>query len=312
MVLPDLLAPANDEEMIFDLGKCRDFQSVLLSSGKIDFDFIISFMVNLNTRRTIFAKGNLDVRDSLIALRLGGQVSWNGINELLRQAGSELRVRVHHETWTRSDALLTATGHVPTSLLTWSELPWGSYPLASQFSRAFLEVPADAYVMSAMPDIFTQLYRHRQEGYCLHPEGRAHWPQAARDWLARDFERLGLLAPEASMEQLHLLVTQLRARTDAPILIYNVSSVMPSELIHCWEGLQETFSTRVMRFNMALTELSRASGISIVDVDRIVALMGAQAAKRDQIHLTAAGCEAVAREVVRILVDLDVLVSPST
>ena len=272
---------------------------------------LLILKVNLNRRCTIFAKGNLDVRDSLIALRLGGQVVWNGINELLRKADSEFRVRVQHETWARSDALWASTGQVPDSLLAWSELPWGAFQPASQFSRAIFETSADAYILSAMPDMFTQLYRHRQEGYLLHPEARANWSQAARNWLARDFERLGLLTPETSMAQLHQLIKQLRARTDAPILIYNVSSVMPSELIHCWEGLQETFSTRVMRFNLALTELSRATGISIVDVDRTVALMGAQTAKLDQIHLTAAGCEAVAREVVRILADLDVLVCSS-
>ena len=33
-------------------------------------------------RLTIFAKGNLDVRDTLHALRVGGELRWNGVNEI--------------------------------------------------------------------------------------------------------------------------------------------------------------------------------------------------------------------------------------
>ena len=36
------------------------------------------------SRLTIFAKGNLDVADTLHSLRLGGERAWNGINEVLR------------------------------------------------------------------------------------------------------------------------------------------------------------------------------------------------------------------------------------
>jgi hypothetical protein len=80
---------------------------------------------------------------------------------------------------------------------------------------------------------------------------------------------------------------------------------MPSESIHCWEGIGETFSTRVKRFNMGLIDISRDLGISIVDVDRIVALLGASLSKIDQIHLAPNACEAVAKEVVRILNDFE-------
>jgi hypothetical protein len=60
-------------------------------------------------RLTLFVKGNVDVRDSLHFCRIGGELVWNGINEVLR----EHRVKSKHETWTRSDALLECAGTVP-------------------------------------------------------------------------------------------------------------------------------------------------------------------------------------------------------
>ena len=46
------------------------------------------------SRPTIFVKGNLDVRDSLHALRLG-KVVWNGVNEVLRQRARAL-IQIAH------------------------------------------------------------------------------------------------------------------------------------------------------------------------------------------------------------------------
>jgi lysophospholipase L1-like esterase len=50
--------------------------------------------------------------------------------------------------------------------------------------------------------------------------------------------------------------------------------------------------------------LSEETGVSIVDVDTIVARHGADALKIDAMHLTPEGYKLVAREVVRVLDDL--------
>ena len=86
-----------------------------------------------------------------------------------------------------------------------------------------------------------------------------------------------------------------------------MSSVVPGEDLHDYLGMDEPASVRLKRFNLGLIALSRQTGVSIVDVDRIVAQGGAERLKFDAGHLTAAGCEAVAREVVRVLEDYGVL-----
>jgi hypothetical protein len=253
-------------------------------------------------RLTIFAKGNLDVRDTLHALTIGGSVAWNGINEIVRAQFPASLVRVRHETSSRSDALLAADGAVPGELAA-RALPLSAHPPSSQFSRAIYDADADAFVLSVQPDVATTLVRHRTEGYLFLPTDWRAWPDADRQWLKRDFVPVGLLDVEASMRNLDGVIGRIRARSAAPILVYNVSAVVPGDSVHCHLGHDEMLATRIRRFNLGLIELSQRTGISIVDVDTIVARAGAERTKLDALHLNAEGCRRVTEEVVRVLAD---------
>jgi len=254
-------------------------------------------------RLTIFAKGNLDVRDTLHSLRLGGTLAWNGINEVVRKRLPGWTARVRHETWTRSDALLEARGVTPPDLASRAP-PMGAYPAASQFSAALFEADADAYVLSVQPDLNTRLFRRRSEGYLLYPEGFSRWRPEDQAWFSDWFVEEPSPDVARSMANLERIIARIRARSSAPILIYNVSAAVPGESVHAYEGLEETLSTRIRRFDLALIELSARTGVSIIDVDRIVARGGADRLKLDTLHLTAEACQLVAQEVVRVLEEL--------
>ena len=254
-------------------------------------------------RLNLFLKGNLDLRDTLHTLRLNGTVCWNGLNEVLRARNPAVSCRIAHETWTRSDALLAATGQTPAGLLERS-LPLGSYPVASQFSVALFEARPDAFVLSIQPDVMGFMLRHRDEGYLLHAVDFERWPKDELAWLRAAFELLPRLEVAASMANLERIVTRCRAGSDAPILIYNLSPVVPGEAIHCHAALEDILATRIRRFNLGLIELSQRTGISIIDVETIVARHGADRLKIDALHLNAEGCRLVAEEVARVLDDL--------
>ena len=253
-------------------------------------------------RLTIFAKGNLDVRDTLHSLRIGGEVQWNGINTLLRERNSPLTIRIRHEPSIGSKVLADATGEIPEAFAD-RALPLDPYTPAVQFGRSVFDTAADVFVFSIQPDIQIAPLRHRQEGFLFYPNNFEQWGEADQAWLRRDFSPGRLPDADEAMANLETIVGQLRAVRDVPILIYNVSSAIPGETVHCYEGLDAAFSTRIRRFNLALVELSHRTGISIVDVDRVVATHGASALKLDTTHLTALGCRAVAAEVLRILED---------
>ena len=257
-------------------------------------------------RVTIFAKGNLDVRDSLHALRHGDRVLWNGLNSLVRERFPETSLRIRHEVWTRSDALLEATGEIPADLAG-RTLGLGAYSAASQFSTAVFDVAADVVVLSVQPDIFTNAARHRRAGYLFHPHNYGAWSPGDRAWFREEFALIPRLDVAASMRNFEEIIYRIRAAFSGPILIYNLSFLDPGETLHSYEGVPETLSTRIRRFNVALTELSRSTGVSVIDVDALVARAGADRLKTDVTHLTAEGCRHVAEEVARVLEELGCL-----
>jgi hypothetical protein len=233
-------------------------------------------------------------------------VAWNGINEVLRVSHPGVIARVKHETWTRSDALLHSDGTVPEALGC-RRLPLGAHPAASQFSRAVLETKADAIILSVLPDIATVLVKHRREGFLFYASEVDQWSAEDRQWLESDFEPYGNLDVGASMANFAVMIAKIREQSEAPILIYNMSPIIPGETIHCHQGMGEAYSTRIRRFNLGLIELSEKTGVFIIDIDSLLARKGADALKLDPIHLTPAGYRLVAEEVVRVLEDSGVL-----
>jgi hypothetical protein len=254
-------------------------------------------------RLTLFAKGNLDVRDTLFALRMDGEVVWNGVGEIVRERHPGWTVRLRHETWTRSDALLEAKGVVPADLALRNP-PMSTQTAASQFSTAVFKTDADAIILSIQPDLTMSLVRRLGQGYLLLPAARPEWTSEDWIWIRQNFESSPALDVAQSMENFAGIVERIRARTQAPILIYNVSSAVPGEQMHAYAGMEDAFSTRVRRFNLGLIELSQKTGISVIDVDAVLARAGADRLKLDALHLTAEGCRLVADEVVRVLEDL--------
>jgi hypothetical protein len=258
-----------------------------------------------NVRRpTIFIKGNVDIHDSLHSCRAGGTLVWNGINEILRVSHPGCIARLKHETWSRSDALLSCDGKAPKALQA-RQLVMGSYPASTQFSRAVFETKADAFIFSMQPDLATAMVRHKKEGFLLYPFDSERWSAEDKQWLKSDFERIGTLDIAQSMANFTLIIEKLREKSDVPILVYNLSPIIPGEMIHCHQGMGEAYSIR--KFNLGLIELSEQTGVSIIDVDSLLARKGADALKLDPLHLTAPGYQLVAEEVVRVLGDLGVL-----
>jgi len=266
--------------------------------------------VHCVSRQIIFAKGNVDLRDTLHSLKMDGALLWNGINEILRSRHPAAVIRLRHETWTRSDALLDADGTVPQTLAK-RALPLGAYPLESQFSRAVFDTDAGVIIFSMQPDLNSILVRHRREGFLFYPSGWQSWTPSDQAWLREEFTPLPPLDVATSMVNFAAIIARIRTRSNAPILIYNISSAVPGERVHAYDGLDEILSTRIRRFNLGLIEVSQQTGISIIDVDTITARAGADRVKYDALHLTGDGCRVVAEEVVRVLDDLGCLAQGS-
>ena len=250
----------------------------------------------------IFAKGNVDVRDSLLWSRVGGELQWNGINEILRVRHPGLFAKVRHETCARLD-LIPLPGETllaPPEALA-GQLPSGAHPIDRQHRTALFDAPADVVVLSIQSAATNSLVRHRRDGWLLLPDDLDSWDAASRSFLEKECENAGLAPLELTMNRLERLVQAIEERLGAEVLVYNLSPVTPGEQISCWLGAADSLGLRVRRFNLALAEFSARLGFAVVDVERLIACAGADRFKVDLLHLTAEGWRLVAEEVVRIL-----------
>jgi len=250
----------------------------------------------------IFARGNTDVRDSLLWSRVGGVLEWNGINEILRIRHPGVIAKVRHETCSRID-LIPLPGETlcspPEELA--RRLPSAVHPIERQHRSALFDAPADVVVFSLQSAVLTSLVRHRRDGWLFLPDAVDRLDSDVRSWLERACDNAGPAPIEATLARLEQLIEAVRERLGASVLVYNLSPVLPGERTHCWLGAEDAIGLRVRRFNLGLMELSMRQDFSIVDVDRILAGAGAERLKVDMVHIKAEGLRLVAEEVVRIL-----------
>ncbi len=250
----------------------------------------------------IFAKGNVDVRDSLLWSRVNGQVGWNGLNQLFREQGRRQVARIRHETAIGFDFIPLPDRPAPAiapELL--AHLPAGeSYPLAQQRQTALFEKPADLVVLSLQPDLMNQLALHRASASKFYPEYADRWGPAARDWFARECAPGGLSAVDDAMAALERLLDAIDERLRAAVLVYNICPIVPGERIPSYLGAGDALALRAKRLNLALAELSTQRDFSIVDLERLSASAGAARLKVDMLHFTDEGWRLIAEEVARI------------
>jgi hypothetical protein len=257
----------------------------------------------MRQRINVFAKGNVDLHDSLLYARVGGRIVWNGLGQLVSERHPGTTVRVRHECCSRSDAMLAAGG-IPAELES-RHLPFVAHPLTSQFETELLSVDVDAVILSIQPDVMNALVRHPRDGYRLYPEGWENWTPEDQTWLRGTFVPEPPLSPDESMASFANVIRAVRARRSTPVLVYNMSSIVPGERIRSYTAdVAGCLSVRIRRFNLALVELSRQLDVPIVDVDAIVARAGADRTKVDVVHLTGDGHGLVAAEVMDTLEDL--------
>ena len=254
-------------------------------------------------RIRIFLKGNLDLFDSLHSSRINNTLCWNGINDAEEIKHAKVRVQIKHEIFTRSDALLRLTGSIPQSIIN-RELALGSFSPKAQFSTNLFSTDADAYILSIQPDIAMSLVKHKNEGYLFHPAHLYRWTNNDVQWFEENFVAVKSLEPTESMQNLRAIIGRIREKSDAPILVYNTSSVIPGDQVHSYVGLTDSLSVRIQKFNLALIELSNQTGISIIDVNRILACHGVNHLKLDTWHLNPSALSLIANEVARILLEL--------
>lgn len=163
----------------------------------------------------------------------------------------------------------------------------------------------DVVLLSAKPDVVQAPWRHRESGYLVNPPPgwEEAWTPSGQAWLREQFEPTEPSRVERSKDAMLSLIRAVKQRSGAHVIVYNCSPIDPTDRVHNYHGLDDTLSVRVHRFNLALMQLSVLEGISIIDVERVVAEIG-QAHVPSALRYSADAYQAICREVLRVLQDI--------
>lgn len=100
------------------------------------------------------------------------------------------------------------------------------------------------------------------------------------------------------------IVDAIKERLGAHVLVANASTIDPSDATHNYHGLDvDPLPLQVHRLAHMLVGVSHEEGISIVDVDRLIAEMGAADNVESAMTYGPEACAKIAAEIVRILED---------
>lgn len=137
-------------------------------------------------RLTLFAKGNLDLRDTLHSLWW----RWRSALERHQCAAARSRCAAVDPREARNQPaqrdVLAADGTIPAELAA-RDLPLDPHGLRVQFGTTLFTERPDAYVLSLQPDIQMPLALRRGGDYAFYPHGVEAWPPEQRQWLRDGF-----------------------------------------------------------------------------------------------------------------------------
>ncbi len=261
-------------------------------------------------RRTLrlFVKGNRDVMDALLLLQTGSA----GVKDVSDPVDWAHRNRfdfqIFHETGARADLILQSLGEVPAEIYKQGfsrDCDW----IVAQFGSRLFDEQIDAVVLAMQPSVVDELWRQREQNYLFCPESgwKDNWSPAQRQWLKDSFLPMGLMQAGEFECGLRLLVQAIREHSNAPVLVFNCSSVDPSDTTFRYGGVVgESWSVRAQKFNLALVRVSAEEGVSIIDVDRIVGELGAGRHVEEFGRYSEDASRAICRECVRVMEDIGV------
>lgn len=144
-------------------------------------------------------------------------------------------------------------------------------PEAGTFSK-------DYVILSTGSDLTRQMYRHREHGFLADPGGwwlnqdldRVLDDLTAVEWFRANFKRVGRMSLEEFRSSNRRLITEVRNRLGARVMVYNQLVVDPANPTHNYQLVNTAHSIRRREFGIALYELSRDLDVPIVDIDRIL------------------------------------------
>lgn len=174
----------------------------------------------------------------------------------------------------------------------------------SMFSSPLGSPGATVVVFSLLEDLISKYsFRHRQLSYPVQPppDYRSLWGPEAVDWFGRNFEPVVPDAASVVATNVTRVIDRVLA-SGAHVAVCNTGTVFPGDDALTESG--ESLRLRANRLALILDQAATAHGLTYVDVDQIVAEMGAEDAVLGAGIYSNDAREMVAEELSELLLDL--------
>ncbi|MEN8238417.1 MAG: hypothetical protein ABFR53_04345 [Actinomycetota bacterium] len=176
------------------------------------------------------------------------------------------------------------------------------------------EFPKNVVVLSISADTSRTLYRHREHGFLVDPGGwwlTANMGDVLTDlsavkWFTDNFAKTRRIDVAESMDNFSRVITEIRDRTGAFVVMLNVLTVDPGSSSLDYKHANSPNRVRRREFGIATTELAASMGIPLLDVDRLTKEMGISG-QADFVHYTPDQKTLIGNEFADLLIDAGVI-----
>lgn len=262
----------------------------------------------------ILVKGERDVIDSLLAVSKGDERLDRELQDLVNNKYSQsFQVELIYESGGRSDLWLQQLEEASIQdKLDFEETLKGltDTELASHFSSQpqsdWLRDDIDILVFSTQAEITKSLWQHQQTGYLVDiPEA---WEQRCSEMEKQEFQQqfssIGLLSTEQSQANFSQMIQVLKERTSAYVIFYNCCDFDPRDRTANYHNVGETLRLKIQRLNLALLKLSMQEGISLIDVESLLAELGAAQHVAKAFDYSSEAYQVICQEFLRVVTDV--------
>lgn len=162
------------------------------------------------------------------------------------------------------------------------------------------------FVMSLADAVNADVFRDRDSGVLVQPPAgyRETWTDEATAWLDENFEP-DPPTVENITRSLRSIALGLES-CGADLVVFNTSTFVPNEKVYWFrEGDPDTISVRAARMNLVVDALVKELDITLVDVDRVAAEIGARRAVIGPARYAPETFDALAEETIAMILDLE-------
>lgn len=174
--------------------------------------------------------------------------------------------------------------------------------------------PKGVVVLSISSDVGRVVYQHKEHGFLVDPGG---WWLAAEmgdvlgdlalvKWFAANFVKTPRITVDRSMANFERIVSEVRARTGAFVVVMNVLTVDPGSTALEYKHANSPNRLRRREFKEAIAYLGRKMDFPVLDVDRLTKQLGISG-QADFVHYTQQQKRLIGREFAGLLVDAGVV-----